>query len=202
MMKTKHFSVLLAGLATSVALAQSGTGSGTSASGQQEATTSVAQLEPRTENGVTYLCGGIGQEEQVQMKQAASDYDLMMTFAASNGAYVADVEVDIADARGQSVLSANCDAPIMLVDFDKGGSYRVKAETAGRTLTRTARVNDRGQTQRLRLAWPTQVVDMGLTPTMQAEVLGEGQTSSGASGASGESGSSQSQSGGSQSGQR
>jgi hypothetical protein len=93
----------------------------------------LAVLTPVTENDITYLCGGVGQEEAAHMKQAARDYDLMLTFAARDGSYLADVNVDIADSGGKSMLKTVCDAPIMLVDLPRSGTYRLKAETGGHT---------------------------------------------------------------------
>jgi hypothetical protein len=127
----------------------------------------MSQLEPKMENGITYLCGGVGEDEVQAMKQAASDYKLMLTFAAVNGAYLADVNVDIADARGRSVLQAKCDAPIMLVDFEQGGNYRVRAEANGHMLTRSAKVRSGGRVQSIAMAWPVQTVDFGATPVMR-----------------------------------
>lgn len=142
----------------------------------------IARLEKQTDNDVKYVCGGIGINEVASLKDAASNYDLMMTFAASTGEYLANVDVEIADARGKPVLSANCDGPIMLVDLPKDGRYRVRAEAEGRTLTRTAQVREQGKVQRLRLAWPVQVVDMGIPPGATPQASGSSMTGSGSSG--------------------
>lgn len=120
-------------------------------------TTTVA-VQPQTANGVTYLCGGIGADEANYMKQtAARDYDLMMTFAARNGNYLADVDVSISDARGNEVLQTTCDGPIMLVDLPRSGNYRVRADAGGQTLDRSVQVRD-GRTDTMVFAWPGNVV--------------------------------------------
>lgn len=123
----------------------------------------TARLKPVTQDDVTYLCGGIGDEEVAYMKQEAKGYDLMLTFAARDGAYLADVDVDIKDARGNSVLQMACDAPILLVDLPRSGTYRVRAETAGYELNRSVKVNA-GAKKRQRVAnavmtWPQQVAE-------------------------------------------
>lgn len=119
----------------------------------------VVQLQPKTENGVTYLCGGIGLDEAQMMKSEARNYDLMLTFAARDGSYLADVNVDIADARGAPVLKTTCDAPILLVDLPKSGNYRIRSETAGRAVSRTAYVqNKKGHAKSLALVWPQDTV--------------------------------------------
>lgn len=113
-------------------------------------------LKPQTKNGVTYLCGGVSEDESAYMKSvAARDYDLMMTFAEKNGNYLADVEVAIKDARGKTLLEATCDGPIMLVDLPAAGGYRIHAEAAGKTLDRTILIKgDKGRLRQLTFAWP------------------------------------------------
>lgn len=113
--------------------------------------------QPRTENGVTYMCGGVGEAEAQYMSQAARDYDLKLTFAARSGAYVADPTVTIADAKGNEILRKICGGPMMLVDLPKGGAYRVKAEIAGHTLDRTVRVRE-GRINTAIFTWPSDVV--------------------------------------------
>lgn len=173
--------LILAGFASTTAFAQSSPADSNTGTGDSTASP-IAQLEQRTDNDVKYVCGGIGSDEVASLKQAASDYDLMMTFAASTGEYIADVDVEIADARGRPVLNVTCDGPIMLVDLPRDGRYRVRAEAEGRTLTRSAQVSERGNVQRLRLAWPVQTVDMGLSPTAGPQPSGAGMTGSGSSG--------------------
>lgn len=133
----------------------------------------ASRLKPVTQGDSTYLCGGVGEEEAAYMKQQARKYDLMLTFAARNGAYLADVDVDVNDARGNPVLQANCDGPIMLIDLPKAGSYRVHADAAGYTLDRTVKVAAGKKTGKhlasAVLVWPQQV----------AEAQGSSSTSSG-----------------------
>jgi hypothetical protein len=118
----------------------------------------VTRLAAKTENGVTYLCGGIGQDEASEMKEAAREYDLMLTFAARDGSYLADVNVNIADAGNNSLLKTTCNAPIMLVTLGKNGTYRIQAETGGSTVSKTVRVQERDQGKALVLVWPVQAV--------------------------------------------
>ena len=120
---------------------------------------SVVQLQPKTENGVTYLCGGVGLDEAQMIKSEARNYDLMLTFAARDGSYLADVNVEIADARGTPVLTTKCDAPILLVDLPKSGNYRIRSETEGRAVSRTAYVqNKKGHSKSLAVVWPQTAV--------------------------------------------
>jgi len=159
MTKALYGLLIAAGFASASALAQSG------------------MPEPKTENGITYLCGGIGADEAEEMKQAASKYDLMLTFASTKGAYLADVRIDIADARLNPVLKTICDAPIMLIDFSSSGNYRISAEAGGRTLTRTAHIRTGGKATAMSMLWP-----MNETDTERTAMPGGYTGSTGASG--------------------
>lgn len=116
----------------------------------------MTRVEPVTDNGVTYLCGGIGLDESERLKREARNYDLMLTFVARDGSYLADVNIDISDARGQSLLKLRCDAPMMLIELPKSGTYHVRAETGGHMLTRTVQVGTSQQGKALTLTWPIQ----------------------------------------------
>ena len=104
-----------------------------SAAQAQQANPGDANALPQatTQNGITYVCGGVGKDEADRMKQAARDYDLMVTFATKKGAYLSDAQVAIDDARGRPLLTTTCDGPIMLVDLPKGGRYHVRSEMEG-----------------------------------------------------------------------
>lgn len=146
---------------------------------QQQDTSPIARLKPVTQDDVTYLCGGVGQEEVAHMKEEAKGYDLMLTFAARDGSYLADVDVDIKDAKGNSVLQTACDSPILLVDLPRGGTYRVRAETAGYELNKTVKVSAGEKKQKhvaaAVLSWPQHVAEAAAAAT----------TSTGSSGSAG-----------------
>lgn len=146
--------------ASSAEMAPSGSGgqliTPTIAQSRPAAESSAVSVKPQTQNGVTYMCGGIGEDESTYMRQtAARDYDLMMTFAEKSGNYVADVAVSIKDARGKTILETTCDGPILLVDLPKNGGYRIHAEASGQALDRTVLVKGgKGQVRQLTFAWP------------------------------------------------
>ena len=122
-MKARTISAALAGLmcAASIALAQQ----------ENPGAGKEALPQASTENGITYVCGGVGSEEAEKMKRAAREHDLMLTFATKTGSYLSDVQVDIADARGRSLLNTTCSGPIMLVDLPRRGRYHIRGESEG-----------------------------------------------------------------------
>lgn len=119
------------------------------------AQTSEAPVQPRTENGLRYLCGGVGQDESEYMKSEARRHGLLMTFATTDGSYLAKVHVDVADSRGKPLLSVECDAPMLLVDLPRGDRYRILAQTGGASLSRSAGVKVGGGS-RVVFVWPRQ----------------------------------------------
>lgn len=128
-------------------------------SGQDEASQMQARLQPKTVNDVSYICGGVGKEEAAYLKQEARKHDLMLTFADKRGEFLADVNVEVVDARGNPVLKTNCDGPMMVLDLPRHGRYTVHAEAAGYEINRTVQVLQRKQNVASAvLNWPAQAV--------------------------------------------
>jgi hypothetical protein len=144
------------------------------------ATTPVSDIQPKTENGITYACGGIGVDEAEKMKTAAKDYDAMLTFAARDAGFLADVNVTITDNKGNDILHTFCGAPMLLVkDFPHPGVYHVRAETGGYTLDKKINIKKKPKmVASVVLLWPEQLAE-AVTP--QEDSVG----SSGAAGTSG-----------------
>ena len=92
----------------------------------------AAIVESQHAGGVRSLQGGVGEAEQQQMKAAAADYSLGLTFASDTGAYLADVAVCVLDAKGRTVFDTTVRNPIVLVDLP-AGRYSIEATYQGRT---------------------------------------------------------------------
>ena len=103
--------------------------------------------QPKTENGITYMSGGVGKPEAAAMEQEARHYPLSMVFsAAKDNEFLANVRVTIKDKAGKKMLSAVSDGPIMLVKLPSG-KYTVAAEAHGKTLHRSVQVPVHGERQ-------------------------------------------------------
>jgi len=109
--------------------------------------------DPGTAGAARFVCGGVGQDEQQSMKAAAGRHDLMLTFAVSNGAYLADVDVEIRNGKGVVVLAATCSGPIMLVDLPAGGSWNVTARANGQVRQKTVSAGA-GRHAQATFIWP------------------------------------------------
>ena len=101
----------------------------------------------------TYICGGIGEADQKAIKAQAAQHHLMLTFAVDNGAYLADVDVQIRDGKGTTVLSAKCGGPIMLVDLPSAGTWNVTARSNGQTRQRQIAAGP-GKPVQATFTWP------------------------------------------------
>lgn len=99
----------------------------------------MSQLPLEQKQGnVTYLSGGIGQDEAAAMRREESKFPLMLEFvkqAKPRAQYLAGVEVTIKDRQGNTVLKAIADGPLLLADLPDG-AYTVTAYDNGQTKRR------------------------------------------------------------------
>ncbi len=85
-----------------------------------------------------YSCGGIGEDESTLMRAAMKDYPLSLLFAQKEGAYLANVAVEVSSAQDSSRFTAN--GPVCLIQLP-AGSYKITATTReGRSQTRSAEI--------------------------------------------------------------
>jgi hypothetical protein len=100
----------------------------------------AAPAQPQQQNGVSYISGGVGQDEQNAMRALRSDYNLRLTFATKQtGAYRSDVQLDVVDAKGNSVLSVANTGPMLFARLPPG-VYRISASAEGKTFKRSVKL--------------------------------------------------------------
>jgi hypothetical protein len=106
------------------------------------AATLAAPSQPQQQNGVSYINGGVGHDEQNAMRALRADYNLQLTFATrQTGAYRSDVQLDILDAKGAGVLSVANTGPMFFARLP-AGTYRISASAEGKTFKRTVRLGN------------------------------------------------------------
>ena len=115
-----------------------------------------AQLPPaQTEQGVEYITGGFGSEAAASFKDAKGQYPLALTFAATgedgSTPYVAEVQLEIDDAQGKTVLALPSVGPFLLAQLQPG-AYTVRATYEGQTQTQQVNVAGPGSVD-ARIAW-------------------------------------------------
>jgi hypothetical protein len=104
---------------------------------------SGVQVQRQEQNGITYLSGGVGEDEAKAIQQAAG-YNLHMTFAIGpENKYVPDVDVVIQKTQGQTVLTLSQAGPLVYVQLPPG-QYTVVATRNGEERRDTADVGSGG----------------------------------------------------------
>ncbi len=108
----------------------------------------MSRLPPEQKQGdVTYLSGGIGQDEAAAMKREESRFPLTLEFikhAKPGAEYLAGVNVTIKDRQGKRVLGTVADGPFLLAKLPDG-KYTVTADDNGQTKHRDIVVAERKQ---------------------------------------------------------
>lgn len=79
-----------------------------------------------------HRCGGIGSDESTAMRAQMKEHPLSLLFAASGGAYLADIDVTIQGPGAVPPLMFRANGPVCLVDLP-AGSYVVTAASGGVT---------------------------------------------------------------------
>jgi hypothetical protein len=109
------------------------------------------QVQPMQQNGITYLSGGIGEDEARAIGQAQG-YNLHMTFAIGpENKYVPDVDVTVQNASGQTLLALSDAGPLVYVQLPPG-KYTVAATRNGEERRDTAEVGS-GAARKLVFHW-------------------------------------------------
>jgi hypothetical protein len=88
-----------------------------------------------TLNGVEVACTGVGDDAHFDPRWPT--YPVRIEFADSRAEYLAGLDIEIASARGVTILRAHCDSPWFLAKL-RPGKYKVSATFEGR-VTRTAK---------------------------------------------------------------
>ena len=109
------------------------------------------QVQPQQQNGISYLSGGIGEDEAKAIQQATG-YNLHMTFSIGvENKYIPDVDVVIQKAEGQTVLTLSQAGPLVYVQLPPG-KYTVVATRNGEAKHDTADVGS-GTARNLVFHW-------------------------------------------------
>jgi energy-converting hydrogenase Eha subunit F len=77
----------------------------------------------QTQGQVTYITGGVGQEEVAAMRMQGPRFPLSLEFikaAKPNAEFLSGVNVTIKDQQGKTVLSTVSDGPILLARIPPG----------------------------------------------------------------------------------
>lgn len=108
-------------------------------------------LQVREDRGIRYVSGGIGVSEREELNTLADQFNLRLLFAVQTGNYLADIRVNITNARGETVLNAKSEGPWFFAQLPPG-AYTVDVDAMGRTQGQPVRINS-GRQSRLNFFW-------------------------------------------------
>ncbi len=92
-------------------------------------------ITPQTQGEVTFVSGGIGEDEHKALRAIQGQYNLHLTFAVKgSGEYASDVKVKIEDAKGHTILNTAAAGPHLFAKL-KPGHYKVTADRDGHVIT-------------------------------------------------------------------
>lgn len=96
---------------------------------------SYAQLpEVQQAGGITYISGGIGDDESDAIQAEAKKWPLMLQFSQIDqkgwGSWISGVNVKIFNSQKQEILNVVCDGPFLLLGL-KPGTYVIDATYEG-----------------------------------------------------------------------
>ena len=112
---------------------------------------SYLPIEIKNYQGISYISGGIGFDERKALNEIGKNYGLKLVLAASGGAYLADVNVQIKNASGEKIFEAVSEGPWFYVNL-RHGEYTVYVTSTGRTLDKAAHIKAGSQAE-LRFYW-------------------------------------------------
>jgi hypothetical protein len=101
---------------------------------------------------VSYVSGGIGEESREHLQSIAGLFNLKLLLAATSGAFIADVQIQIVGKDGKPLVQAVSEGPIFMAKLPPG-SYRVTA-TADGVAREQKVVLGSGQRSTLHFRWP------------------------------------------------
>jgi hypothetical protein len=119
--------------------------------GQVGISSTLNPSEVHTSAGISYMSGGIGEDELADLTQLGQAYNLKLIFADTGGHYLSDVSVGITDERGHQVLAAVSDGPWFFANLP-AGRYHVLATTQGYTREQVVQISPQHQA-RLAFFW-------------------------------------------------
>lgn len=128
-----------------------GSEDGSMMQGEPQGWTPRSGLQVREDRGIRYVSGGIGVGEREELNALASQFNLRLLFAVQAGNYLADIRVNITNARGETVLNAKSEGPWFFAQLPPG-TYTVDVDAMGRTQGQSVRINS-GRQSRLNFFW-------------------------------------------------
>jgi hypothetical protein len=114
----------------------------------------TAAEQVQQSGSVVFVSGGVDDASLDRMKSMVPEFNLKLVFALNSGAFLSDVNVTIADARGNQVLQTKTEGPWLLAKLP-AGTYQVVASEGGNAIKRTVTVGS-GKASDLEFRWSSE----------------------------------------------
>lgn len=108
-------------------------------------------LTEQSQDGVTYIDGGIGEAERDEIRRRAPEFNLVLLLTERDGSYLAGAEVLVLDGKQQIRFTDDNAGPFLLLRLPPG-RYEIRASVAGERQSSRVTIGPRGQQQRV-LRW-------------------------------------------------
>ena len=108
----------------------------------------------RVQGQVSFITGGIGEDEATAFKNAAATYPLELLFvqkARPRDEYLADVKITIRDRSGKLWLDTTAEGPFLLAKLP-AGKYQIEADYDGERKRQSVEIRA-GKHQRAVFVW-------------------------------------------------
>ena len=116
-------------------------------------TVAPAAPEVQTMGSVSFVSGGVGEDEVQEIKSLVRDYPLELMFVtkAPRNRYLSGVKVEIKDKDGKTVLDTESRGPYLLAKMPPG-RYTISAASQGISKRQTVQIAQ-GKSQRAVFVW-------------------------------------------------
>lgn len=113
-------------------------------------------LQVYNDQGIRYVSGGVGEGERAELNALSNQFNLRVLFAMQgSGEYLSAVQMNILDARGETILTAESKGPWFFAQLTPG-DYTVEASISGEARRQpqrqTVQIKGSGQS-RLEFRW-------------------------------------------------
>lgn len=112
-----------------------------------------ADLEVHDQDGVSYVSGGVGDDERQALAAMSKRFNLKVIMATKTGHFMSDTKVRIEDAQGRALLETVAQGPLFFAQL-KPGTYNVRCSYGGKEIKQTAHVGN-GRQEQLTFVWAT-----------------------------------------------
>ena len=104
--------------------------------------------------GISYITGGVGEEESTAILAEAKQWPLLLELSQlenGRGVWIFGSQIKIANAKGAVIFDAKADGPYMLVNLE-AGDYVIQASYQGVEQKRAISIKA-GQPQKISIFW-------------------------------------------------